>query len=94
MTALVFKPSNQLTFANAELDRIRLFNLYSKDKADITCDLSHVTQCDSAGLALLIEAKRLAHKYGKDCQFSGMTRDIKVLAEFCGVNQILWAELA
>lgn len=89
MSLFSFIPSEQLTFANAEADRKRLFDLYANSQEDICCDLSSVSHCDSAGLALLIEAKRLARKHGKVCQFLGMSKEIEVLAQFCGVNHML-----
>nr|WP_238585892.1 STAS domain-containing protein [Legionella nautarum] len=52
-------------------------------------DLSEVHHCDSAGLALLIEAKRLTAEQNKTCQIDGMPKAILALAEFCGVDAML-----
>lgn len=52
-------------------------------------DLSEVHHCDSAGLALLIEAKRLSGEQNKTCEIDGMPKAIQALAEFCGVDAML-----
>lgn len=90
MTACRFQPTVEMTFATADADHRRLLELCrsSSDKV-LTIDLSAVTQCDSAGLAMMIEARRLARQFGKDCKIAGMTKDILALAEFCGLEKIL-----
>lgn len=86
----VFEPSIYLTFNSVEADRKRLLKyMQSLDTAHFYLDLSQVKQCDSAGLALLIEAKRLCKRFNKSFDIKGMPSVIHDLAEFCGVDVIL-----
>lgn len=90
MNAHVFEPSSKLTFNTVELDRKRLLkHLQSPGINDLRLDLSGVLRCDSAGLALLIEAKRLCRRFNKSFEIVGMPSTIHDLAEFCGVDVIL-----
>lgn len=90
MTTQAFIPSSYMIFTTVEKDRRCLLE-YCRNlgKADLRIDLSNVSHCDSAGLAFLIEAKRLAREQKKSCQIEGMTKGIHALAEFCGVDKIL-----
>lgn len=90
MQAKLFKPSLNMTFATVQADCQRLvkFCHESKDRV-VYVDLSEVMHCDSAGLALLIEAKRLCNRLDKTCEITGISTVIKSLAEFCGVGAIL-----
>jgi phospholipid transport system transporter-binding protein len=92
MSTTAFKPTNEMSFITVENDRQRLLAYcQTLNEPTLTLDLSNVTHCDSAGLAFLIEAKRLAREYKKNCQINGMTKTIQALAEFCGVEGILAA---
>ncbi len=85
-----FSPSTNLTFDTVESDRIRIFqSLLSSETVGLCLDLSCVTHCDSAGLALLIETKRLCRHYDKAFKIEGMPKAIYALAKFCGVEAIL-----
>ncbi len=87
---IVFKPSNELTFHTVQADRERLLKyLQDETLTGLRFDLSQVTHCDSAGLALLIEAKRLCRYYKKPFAIDEMSKEIHALAEFCGVEPIL-----
>jgi len=92
MTVFFFTPSPELTFETVQSDRERLVKLMKEhqDAKHIRVDLSRVTHCDSTGLALLIEAKRLC--IAKDMQLSldKMPDSISALATFCGVNEVLF----
>lgn len=86
----LFEPSINLTFDTVESDRKRLQTYFhSPDLTHLRLDLSKVKQCNSAGLALLIEAKRLCRQYNKSFEIEGMPSVIHELAEFCGVDTIL-----
>ena len=90
MQTALFKPSNALTFNTVESDRRRLFlEIQQSDASGFFLDLSDVTQCDSAGVALLVELKRLCKHDNKPFIIKGMPMVIEALAEFCGVNTIL-----
>ena len=85
-----FKPSNALTFDTVQSDNLRLLKLMSDNSTtSIRLDLQDVTQCDSAGLALIIEAKRLCRQHKKTLEIVGVSAPISSLAEFCGVEAIL-----
>ena len=90
MSDQAFQPSSQLTFDTVESDRKRLLHyVRSSDTLHLRLDLSQVKQCDSAGLALLIETKRLCRHYNKSFEMEGMPSVIHDLAKFCGVDDIL-----
>ncbi|MDP3704555.1 MAG: STAS domain-containing protein [Legionellaceae bacterium] len=87
---IVFKPSNELTFHTVQADRERLLMcLQDATLPGLHFDLSQVTHCDSAGLALLLEAKRLCSHYKRPFVIHDMSKEIHALAEFCGVEPIL-----
>jgi phospholipid transport system transporter-binding protein len=85
-----FKPGTELTFNSVIAIRGNLAKVLKTDQNEIFClDLSDVVHCDSAGLALLIEAKKLCNQYGKMFQVVGVPAKTQSLAEFCGVNDVL-----
>lgn len=86
----VFKPSNELTFTTVCADRRRLIKyLQNHLDGDLYFDLQQVTLCDSAGLAFLIEAKRLCQQFSKSLSIENMSKEIYALVEFCGVQHVL-----
>lgn len=90
MKLQTFVPSSTLTFATVEADRKRFVKLAQKSAADgIFFDLSHVEHCDSAGLALLIEATRLCRHYKIQLEIIHMPEVITAWAAFCGVEKML-----
>ena len=90
MSEQLFKPSSELTFDTVQSDSTRLMALLQDNKTTkLRFDLCGVTQCDSAGLALLIDAKRLCAQYHKSLVIEGMPKAISALAEFCGVDAML-----
>ncbi len=79
-----------MTFETVQSDCERLLRYCSSTKDKILhLDLSEINHCDSAGLALLIEAKRLCRERKKICKIIGISKSIQALAEFCGVSEIL-----
>ena len=90
MSDTAFLPSKEMSFQTVMADRERLLGYSLNLKTPLmVLDLSQVEQCDSAGLAFLIEAKRLAHEHSLAFRIKGVTRAVHGLAEFCGVNGIL-----
>lgn len=86
----IFKPSQELTFDTAPPDSKRLQKLLRDNKTTtIRMDLGGVVHCDSAGLALIIEAKRLCKQHHKTLEIEGIPKAISALAEFCGVEAML-----
>ena len=89
MREQLFKPTNQLTFATVQVESNRLLSLLGDKKiTSLRFNLNDVVQCDSAGLALLIEAQRLCKQHNKKLIIEGMSEEIYALAEFCGVQTI------
>ena len=87
---VLFKPSCELSFNTVQSDGQRLLSvLRDNQTTTIRLDLCDVTHCDSAGLALLIEARRLCMQFDKVLMIEGMPRAISALAEFCGVETML-----
>lgn len=90
MELIHFKPESDLTFRSVASYRAKLYALLAKDFGDKFClDLSEVNYCDSAGLALLIEAKKLCDQKNKIFEVAGLSSETLSLAEFCGVKSIL-----
>ncbi|WP_131781840.1 STAS domain-containing protein [Legionella gresilensis] len=90
MTDAPFKAAKNLTFSMIEAERKRLLNYCHANKGStLILSLEEVSLCDSAGLAFLIEFKRLARKYKKQSKLEGITESIFALAEFCGVAEML-----
>ncbi|KTD59369.1 anti-anti-sigma factor [Legionella santicrucis] len=92
MNRVYFKPDVDLTFKSVVEVRANLYQALMDDKSGLfTLDLSNVKHCDSAGLALLIEARKLCKKSHKAFEVIGMPAETQSLAEFCGVKSILEA---
>lgn len=86
----LFKPSQDMTFKTVQADCQRLHKFCHDSKEPVLIvDLSDLKHCDSAGLALLIEARRLCNLQSKVCKIIGMPKVVQALAEFCGVDKIL-----
>jgi phospholipid transport system transporter-binding protein len=85
-----FKPDTELTFKSVVSIRAKLSKALTNNTSNTFClDLSDVTHCDSAGLALLIEARKLCKQNNKIFEVIGMSPETQSLAEFCGVKNIL-----
>jgi anti-anti-sigma factor len=52
-------------------------------------DLSEVTRCDSAGIALLLELQRRAQRAGRKLQLTGASAQLKQLIHSYALNGIL-----
>ncbi|MFT4059977.1 MAG: STAS domain-containing protein [Legionella sp.] len=90
MKTIHFKPGSELTFRSVVGVRAKL----SKVIMDSACthlnlNLSEVMHCDSAGMALLLEARKLCKKNNKTFEIIGMSPETRSLADFCGVKDIL-----
>lgn len=93
MYTTTFTPSNALVFQTVMSD-VSAFQAFlsAAEASSVSIDLSHIVRCDSAGLAFLIEAKRLCQQYNKRLSIEGITNSVVDLAEFCGI-QALWSEV-
>ena len=90
MTVNVFKPGSLIIFNTAQEERSR-FLAYCQDAqdAEVVVDLGNVEQCDSAGLAFLIEVKRIAQECGRIVKIINMPEETRALAEFYGISNLL-----
>lgn len=90
INSIQFKPATQLTFDTVELDLQRLRDYMNhNDSQSILLDLSQVTRCDVAGIAWLIEVKRLCKQQHKSFEILAMSDSIKTMAELCGVSKLV-----
>lgn len=88
--AVVIALEGELSFNTVMKHQTKLVKMFNGNKNQVTkLNLAKVTHCDSAGLALMIEAKRLAHR--NDCQLviESQPSQLKALAKFCNVSSIL-----
>lgn len=87
---VTFKPGSSLIFDTVQHEYERLCAIFADAKnAFLHIDLSSVKQCDSAGLALLIEATRMGKQYKIPLRIKGLPKKVYALAKFCGVEEIL-----
>lgn len=85
-----FLPGAELSFKTVIEVRARLSKLLmNTDINGLQLDLNDVVYCDSAGMALLIEARKLCKKNNKNFEIIGMSEETQSLADFCGVKGIL-----
>jgi phospholipid transport system transporter-binding protein len=86
---IVFSPAELLTFStvSSELNRFSSI-LKAHPDASFEFDLSQVIQCDTAGLAFLIEVKRLCVLKENGFLVKKMPNMMVDLATFCGVNNL------
>jgi phospholipid transport system transporter-binding protein len=90
VTDELFKPTKDLTFETVQQEGKRFLKLLNDVKTNkMRLDLSGVEHCDSAGLAMLIEVKRMCHQSNKALVIEGMPKVIGALADFCGVKTML-----
>ncbi len=90
MKTSTFKPSDELTFDTVIANHHKLYQaIVSNQSGQFCLDLSQVSHCDSAGLALLIDAKKLCQQHQQDFSLFGLADKTRSLAEFCGVDDLL-----
>lgn len=90
VSMITFKPDTELTFKSVVSVRSKLYKALTETSGDRFClDLSGVNHCDSAGLALIIEARKLCKQKNKIFDVVGISPETRSLAEFCGVKSLL-----
>lgn len=91
MSESVFLPSLLMNWRTVPGDALRLAGCVNvmTEGSTLSIDLTHVSECDSAGLALLIDAERRCHFKKITCVLTGMTDSVKKLALFCGLESLL-----
>ena len=91
MGEYLFKPVSNLTFDTVADENLRMEQSLRACGTSVTTlriDLSSVVLCDTAGLALLIEAKRLSKQFGKLLEVCDIPQHVRDLAIFCGVDGV------
>ncbi len=92
--ATTFSPATHLTFETVSKELNRLMALFaSHDLKIMICDLGGVVHCDSAGLAFLIEVKRLCQTKKTRLLIQNMSQSMQDLATFCGVAHLFLGEV-
>lgn len=85
-----FIPSDVLTFDTVSPDLARFaLHLERHPKTTLVLNLEYVKHCDSAGLALLIQARRLCQEKQSTLRIKGMSQALLDLATFCDVDKLL-----
>ena len=85
----VFKPSDTLTFDTVSLNIAHFMHaILGKSKTDVVFDVQDVMHCDSAGLALLIEARRLCEIQQCSLSIEGLSKNMLDLASFYHVDAL------
>ena len=85
-----FKPSNALTFDTVTEQRSRFAALLaSQPTSSMHCDLTDMKTCDSAGLAFLIDVKRLCASQNTALIIEHAPVDVLALAKLFGIEKIL-----
>lgn len=90
MTKSYFKPSNALTFETVTEQRSRFTALLaSQQMSSMHFDLTDMKTCDSAGLAFLIDVKRLCGSQNTALIIEHASVDVLALAKLYGIEKIL-----
>jgi phospholipid transport system transporter-binding protein len=78
-----------LSFLNAREALKTLGKILEDERGDVLLDLGEVTRADSAGLALLIEAMRLARQRELRLRVRNLPPQVEALAVVSGVDTML-----
>lgn len=63
--------------------------LQTYQASEVVFDFSRVANCDSAGLALIIDLIRCAAKLGKSLRLTHLSQQMLDLVTFCGVDELI-----
>lgn len=81
--------ADNLTISSVQLTRDRLLSqLKNNNTTDISINLRDVARFDTAGLALLIDLKKVSKQNAKSLSFTEVPRNIRNLAEFYDVADL------
>lgn len=89
MQQSLLKLNHSLTFDTVAAHYKQLVALYRKNNGKVVLDMSDVKECDSAGLAWLIEARRASHSQGIALFIEKVPEKISALARFYGLEVLL-----
>lgn len=84
-----------MTFSSAAAG-IQAFKPYCTAGTDrvLQMDLSQIARMDSAGLALLLQWKRMAHSAGRTIRFNGLPQQARNLATVFAIGSLIGTENA
>ena len=87
----LIRVSGALTFASvvAGIDAFKPFCAHGEQGTPLTLDFTHTTHMDSAGLALLLQWKRMAHAVGRSIKFHSLPSQARNLAAVFGLANLL-----
>jgi len=82
---------DSLTFteANAALEKLLAFCAQQHD--DKALDLSNITHCDSAGIAVLIEIKKYVLQQQNTIRLKNPSKQLRSMAQFLQVDDLLFS---
>lgn len=83
-----FMVSGEMTLESAKLALVESKGVFDAVN-DIEIDLQHVTQADSAGLALLLDWMRTAQKAKKPISFKHLPEQMNAIAKASGLDELL-----
>lgn len=83
----VLKPEGELTIYTAASIKSRFLDALSTQEA-IELDLSQVTELDSAGLQLLLMAKREAERRNIELSFGQQSRAVVDVLDLCNLSSL------
>jgi phospholipid transport system transporter-binding protein len=81
-----------LDFASVPSVLDRATEIFVNGATSISIDLSGVTRADSAGLALLVEWMRIAHRHHRNIVFRNIPAQMRAIAKVSGLERILPVE--
>lgn len=85
-----FKPVQALTFATVMHHRSQLSQLLAQEpRMALRLDMSDVQICDSAGLAFLIDARRMCQQHQVALTVVHLSKEIVALAKLYGIEEML-----
>lgn len=83
-----FVVTGEMTLESAKLALVESKGVFDAVN-DIEIDLQHVTQADSAGLALLVDWMRAAKKAKKSIAFKHLPEQMNAIAKASGLDELL-----
>lgn len=83
----VYRLPKELSFDTVKQTLKSIESLFQQSKVtEIHLQGEDVARCDSAGLALLVEAKRLSKRWNKPLGICQLSQAVLAWAKFCGVE--------
>lgn len=84
-----FQLHRELSFQTVDEEYQKLVDFIERNSSNaISFDLSNVKICDSAGLALMLEAKKLSIQKNKKFSYNGVPKKVSKLARFSGIEEL------